>query len=141
MQAHVFDAVRATRARAIHLRNDYNALMSQIEIKLHAHHASLKLVTTESSGSTLPTVVSNRKLGNDNTTTESLPETVFAKVNSVVAGGPADQAGLQAGDKIYRFGDVHWLNHEKLSKVAATVQANEGVSHCFTNSSAELTNN
>lgn len=53
--------------------------------------------------------------------------TPFAKVNSLVPGSPADQAGLNAGDIIRSFGDVHWLNHERLSKVAETVQQNEGV--------------
>ena len=54
-------------------------------------------------------------------------ETPFAKVNSVVPGSPADQAGLKAGDTIRSFGDVNWLNHERLSKVAEAVQQNEGV--------------
>lgn len=52
----------------------------------------------------------------------------FARVNSVVSASPADQAGLKAGDTIRGFGSVNWLNHERLTKVAQTVQQNEGVS-------------
>jgi 26S proteasome non-ATPase regulatory subunit 9 len=57
-----------------------------------------------------------------------VPEIPFAKVNSVVAHSPAEEAGLKAGDMIRRFGNVNWMNHEKLSKVAETVQRHEGVS-------------
>lgn len=61
-------------------------------------------------------------------TDQGLIDTPFAKVNSVVPGSPADDAGLKAGDRIRKFGDVNWLNHEKLSKVAEIVQRNQGVS-------------
>ena len=64
-------------------------------------------------------------------------EAAFAKVNSVVAGSPADEAGLKAGDKLRSFGTVNWMNHEKLSKVAEVVQRNEGV--CLQQSSRFLT--
>lgn len=75
------------------------------------------------------------------TPSSALPETPFAKVNSVVEGSPADIAGLKAGDRIRRFGTANWMNHEKLAKVAEVVQGSEGVSffllssfslpHCF----------
>jgi len=48
-----------------------------------------------------------------------------------VAGSPAEDAGLRVGDRVRRFGDVNWINHDKLSKVAETVQRNEGVSAIF----------
>lgn len=54
-------------------------------------------------------------------------DTPFAKVNGVVSGSPAEEAGLKAGDKIRRFEDVNWMNHEKLSKVAQVVQRHQGV--------------
>lgn len=53
-------------------------------------------------------------------------ETPFAKVNSVEIGGPADEAGLKVGDWIRRFGDVNWMNHEKLTKVAEVVRRHQG---------------
>lgn len=43
-------------------------------------------------------------------------------------GSPADSAGLKTGDKILKFGDVNWMNHEKLSKLAETVAQNVEVS-------------
>jgi 26S proteasome non-ATPase regulatory subunit 9 len=51
----------------------------------------------------------------------------FAKVNSVVAGSPAESAGLKAGDLIRNFGYVNIGNHENLRRVAECVQGNEGV--------------
>jgi 26S proteasome non-ATPase regulatory subunit 9 len=98
--------------------------MSRIEAGLHAHHAAS---AAQASSSALPTAtrpVSGTGPHN-NTETLGVP---FAKVNSVVSGSPADEAGLRIGDCIRQFGGVNWLNHEKLSKVAETVQRNEGVS-------------
>lgn len=111
--------VRTTRARIIRLRNDYKRLMSRIEDGLHNHHAQARSLSTSQPASA----------PHAPTTSASSLEAPFAKVNSVVAGSPAEDAGLKAGDKIRRFGDVDWINHEKLSKVAETVQRNEGVSH------------
>lgn len=116
--------VRTTRARIIRLRNDYKGLMSKIEDALHTHHAQARNIAstqTAASSQGSPSVSSGQARG------VSTLEAPFAKVNSVVEKSPADTAGLQKGDKICRFGDVDWMNHEKLSKVAETVQRNEGV--------------
>lgn len=51
----------------------------------------------------------------------------FAKIESLVPGGPADQADLEVGDLITNWGGVNWLNHENLSKIQKVVQKNEGV--------------
>jgi len=51
----------------------------------------------------------------------------FAKVNSVVAGSPAETAGLKAGDQIRSFGYVNNTNHDGLKRVGECVQGNEGV--------------
>ncbi|KAL8735332.1 MAG: hypothetical protein Q9166_000877 [cf. Caloplaca sp. 2 TL-2023] len=110
--------IRTTRARIIRLRNDYKSLISKIEDGLHAHHAQAR---------DLPVMQSGATSSQASTSPASSLEAPFAKVNNVVAGSPADDAGLRAGDKIRRFGDVDWINHEKLSKVAETVQRNEGV--------------
>ena len=110
--------VRTTRARIIRLRNDYKSLMTSIEAGLHDHHAQARSLPTQQPAST----------SHAPATSASSLEAPFAKVNGVVAGSPAEDAGLKAGDKIRRFGDVDWLNHEKLSKVAETVRRSEGVS-------------
>ena len=100
--------------------------MARIEKALHAHHASNQTTeTTTAKAITQPVATSSASRA----AAESIPlEKPFAKVNSVVAGSPADDAGLKAGDSIRRFGNVNWINHEKLKKVADTVQSNEGVS-------------
>ena len=113
--------VRTTRARIIHLRNDYKALMSKIEVGLHEHHAAYQATNSPASGS-------NSAAGSSGTTAQGVLDTPFARVNSVVAGSPADQAGLKVGDRIRKFGNVDFMNHEKLSKVAEIVQRNQGAS-------------
>lgn len=113
--------VRTTRARIIHLRNDYKALMSKIEVGLHEHHAQYRAANPPASSST-------QAAGNSEITAPGVLDTPFAKVNSVVDGSPADQAGLKVRDSIRNFGNINFMNHEKLSKVAETVQRNQGVS-------------
>lgn len=65
-------------------------------------------------------------------------ESPFARVTSVVPGSPADEAGLEMEDRIKRFGDATWINHEKLNKIAETVHRNQGVSFFFDLSSTRL---
>lgn len=99
--------------------------MAQIEAGLHAYHASAKSSVASPAEGTIHNLP-NRQVP---PASESRPARApFAKVNSVVVGSPADTAGLQAGDEILVFGQVHWMNHENLTKVAETVQRNEGVS-------------
>lgn len=102
--------------------------MLKIEQGLHEQHASYQASnTSHTSVSDLGSTTSGSAIID-----QGLVDTPFAKVNSVVLGSPADDAGLKAGDTIRRFGDVNWINHEKLSKVAETVQKNQGVSFPFT---------
>ncbi|MCJ1418549.1 GTP-binding nuclear protein gsp1/Ran [Xylographa parallela] len=117
--------IRTTRARIIRLRNDYKGLLSQIEAGLHAYHASASQLTPTS---TPGTSVSQASELSRNTSTAASEHTgvPFAKVNSVVTGSPADEAGLKAGDEIIQFGNIDWMNHEKLARVAETVQRNQG---------------
>ena len=125
------EAVRTTRSRMIYLRNDYKALMSRIEAGLHAHHASTQ---RDASLNNPPTSSPLTATPSSNILSAGEIETPFAKVNSVAAGSPADDAGLRAGDEIRRFGSVTWMNHEKLSKIAEVVGHSEGVSvlcSCF----------
>ncbi|KAL6708805.1 putative 26S proteasome regulatory subunit [Coniothyrium glycines] len=112
--------IRTTRARIIRLKNDYKDLMSRIEKGLHEHHARLADQAQDNP----------RAATHSQNTTNALPavlEAPFAKVNSVVAGSPADTAGLVVGDTITKFGWVDWTNHERLSRVAEAVSQNEGI--------------
>lgn len=97
--------------------------MSKIELGLHEHHASYQASNPPTATGSSQGAVRSGNAAAD----QGLIETPFAKVNSVVPGSPADDARLKAGDRIRKFGDVNWLNHEKLSKVAETVQRNQGV--------------
>lgn len=105
--------------------------MKYLEKGLHDHFASLQRAQGATATGTDPntsTAPAQRPTATGTSTTDAASlGTPFAKVNSVVPRSPADQAGLKAGDAIRKFGNVNWLNHERLSKVAETVQQNEGV--------------
>ncbi|KAI8297400.1 GTP-binding nuclear protein GSP1/Ran [Colletotrichum sp. SAR11_240] len=105
--------VRTTRARIIHLRNDYKDLMVLVEKHLHEHFASL-----QEDDETQP-APSRGDIGllPDHVPLETLQEP-FAKVNSVVPGSPADEAGLKPNDEIRNIGYVSLANHDNLKKVA-----------------------
>ncbi|KAM3077687.1 putative 26S proteasome regulatory subunit [Clarireedia jacksonii] len=116
-------AVRTTRSRIIHLKNDYKSLMSIIEKHLHEHFARL--------AENPPTdETANNEVQPDRivpTFDEPAPLDIpFARVNSVAAGSPADSAGLKAGDVIRNFGYVNHTNHDGLKRVGECVQGNEG---------------
>jgi len=112
--------IRTTRARIIRLKNDYKDLMSRIEKGLHEHHARLAEQAQNDSAA------ASRAQAGQSAPPAAL-EAPFAKVNSVVAGSPADDAGLRAGDTITKFGWVDWTNHERLGRVAEAVSQNEGI--------------
>jgi 26S proteasome non-ATPase regulatory subunit 9 len=99
--------------------------MARIEKGLHEHHA--RLAEQAQNDTVAPSQV-QALLGAQ----PAVLEAPFAKVNSVVAGSPADSAGLRVGDNITKFGWVDWTNHDKLSRVAEAVSQNEGV--CDTDS-------
>ncbi|KAJ5871258.1 uncharacterized protein N7529_003611, partial [Penicillium soppii] len=115
--------VRTTRVRIIHLRNDHKAVMELIEKGVHEHFARLQstVAAPTTNGTSQPPTMPSLPVAS--TSQLGAP---FAKVNSVVSGSPADQAGLKAEDVIRSFGSVNWLNHERLTKVAEVVQQNEG---------------
>ncbi|KAJ5730424.1 uncharacterized protein N7483_004932 [Penicillium malachiteum] len=119
--------VRNTRVRIIHLRTDHKEVMQYLEKGLHAHFAKLQeaQASATTNGTTVPSALPSSTLENGTTDASALG-TPFAKVNSVEVGSPADQAGLKTGDAIRNFGNAHWLNHARLSKVAEVVQQSEG---------------
>jgi 26S proteasome non-ATPase regulatory subunit 9 len=98
--------------------------MSRIEKGLHAHHAHMAEQAQNSPAAAAVAAQAQAALQ----PTPTALEAPFAKVNSVVAGSPAESAGLRIGDTITEFGWVDWTNHERLSRVAEAVSQNEGVS-------------
>jgi 26S proteasome non-ATPase regulatory subunit 9 len=120
-------SVRTTRARIIHLRNDYKALMAKVEVALHAEFAALEaqgaIDTAVAETEPAPSMPIRAAVS------RSAPlDAPFATVDEVTAGSPAATSGLQAGDEISRFGAANHLNHDRLKKVAEVVAQNEGVS-------------
>jgi len=100
--------------------------MARIEVGLHSHHSDL--ASENSVPPQSATMTSSVSRTTTSTTASPISNSPFAKVNSVVVGSPAEDAGLRADDKILEFGSATWMNHEKLSKVAEVVAQNEGVS-------------
>lgn len=121
--------VRTTRARIIHLRNDYKDLMTKIEKHLHEHFASLMENGEDNEDQTrgADAAASAQGPALRDYVPATLDET-FAKVNTVAPDSPAATAGMQPGDLIRNFGWVNKANHDGLKKVAECVQGNEGVS-------------
>ncbi|KAJ4407788.1 putative 26S proteasome regulatory subunit [Didymella pomorum] len=100
--------------------NDYKDLMSRIEKGLHEHHARLAEQAQNNS------MAASQVQAGQSAPPAAL-EAPFAKVNSIVAGSPADEAGLKVGDSITKFGWVDWTNHDRLGRVAEAVSQNEGI--------------
>ncbi|KJK64814.1 PDZmetalloprotease [Aspergillus parasiticus SU-1] len=120
--------IRTIRAKIIRLRYDHKEVMKYLEAGIHDHFSNLQ----RAQGDTSSVSNTNGSSGTQsNLTGNSSSDAVmlglpFARVNSVAAASPADQAGLKPGDKIRSFGTINWINHERLSKVAESVQQNEG---------------
>jgi 26S proteasome non-ATPase regulatory subunit 9 len=107
--------------------------MEVIEKAVHAHFAVHQADAESGNDSTaqLPpnTNGTSHEPARDGPGYSRILEPPFAKVNSVLDGSPAAQAGLKAQDLIRNFGYVNRANHDNLKKVAECVQGNEGVSH------------
>ncbi|KAI8374233.1 uncharacterized protein BYT42DRAFT_500023 [Radiomyces spectabilis] len=103
-------AARTSRNLVYRLRNDYKAIMHEIELKLHAIHQA-------------------KRDAPERLTTQGVvlaEEIPFAKVNGVAPDSPADTAGLRRGDSIVRFGHVHAHNSEGLQALNQLVRQSEG---------------
>jgi 26S proteasome non-ATPase regulatory subunit 9 len=107
------------------LKNDYKELMNVIEKHIHEHFAK------QAENAEAATPLTNGHTRDIEVDSRPAPQVLtppFAKVNSVVAGSPAADAGLMAGDLIRLFGYVNNANHDGLKRVGECVQGNEGVS-------------
>lgn len=97
--------------------------MARIEKYLHEHFASM--ANGDDNAGVDPSIATQPAILPDSYN-EPLGQ-AFAKVNSVAAGSPAEEAGLKPADEIRSFGYVNHANHDNLKKVAECVQGNEGV--------------
>jgi len=101
--------------------------MNVIEKHIHEHFA--RLAENGANEEVEGTAATSRTASSISNTAAAQPSgPPFAKVNSVVAGSPAESAGLKAGDEIRNFGYVNYTNHHGLKRVGECVQGNEGVS-------------
>jgi 26S proteasome non-ATPase regulatory subunit 9 len=119
--------IRTTRARIVHLKNDYKTVMAKLEVAVHEHFAAGKSAQSlpPASNATSEHASTTVQMPSSTQPVSSAFEPPFARVNTVVENSPADTAGLKADDKVTRFGYVDWTNHERLGKVAHVVQQNE----------------
>jgi 26S proteasome regulatory subunit N4 len=115
------DIVRMTRARIIHLRNDYKSVMNKLEVAVQEQFAAM----AQNPQNAAPFANLTSRPATGSTAESDVP---FAAVDEIASQGPAEAAGLKIGDKIVRFGSVNWLNHDRLRKVGEVVNENEGVS-------------
>ncbi|KLJ09970.1 hypothetical protein EMPG_14621 [Blastomyces silverae] len=130
--------IRTTRARIIHLRNDYKDVMARAEQSVHDRFAQLHhqqnancpptTTTTTTAPSTSTSTIEDSATSSAQA---GIIETPFAKISTVADGSPAAQAGIKVGDAIRSVGHVNWTNHENLTKVAEVVQQNEGSAILF----------
>nr|POE59328.1 26s proteasome non-atpase regulatory subunit 9 [Quercus suber] len=112
--------IRTTRARIVRLKTDHKILMRKLEEAVHEQFALGKA----GQGATTSTAASAPAMQPIASQSPAI-EPPFAKVNTVVANSPAEQAGLKPGDKVIKFGAANWTNHERLAHVARVVQQNE----------------
>jgi S1-C subfamily serine protease len=98
--------------------------MTVIEKAIHVHFANQARLNPARAVNEAEQLAGNQSLPSRPVVPLDMP---FAKVNNVVAGSPADAAGLNAGDEIRNFGYVNLSNHDGLKRVAECVQGNEGV--------------
>ncbi|KAE8349601.1 hypothetical protein BDV28DRAFT_57805 [Aspergillus coremiiformis] len=120
--------IRTIRAKIIRLRYDHKEVMKHLEKGIHDHFLNLQRAEGDTS-SVSNTNGSSRAHPDD--FGNSSPDVAilgppFARVISVAVASPADRAGLKSGDNIRSIGTINWINHERLSQVAALVQQNEG---------------
>ncbi|XP_061784115.1 26S proteasome non-ATPase regulatory subunit 9 [Nerophis lumbriciformis] len=98
------------------LQNDHKAIMVEIEEALHKLHAREKAKRrrdeTEAREEAMELQV-------------TLPP-AFARVNSVIQGSPASEAGLKDGDEVVEFGSVNPGNFQSVYNIASVVQHSEG---------------
>ncbi|KAI9016290.1 putative 26S proteasome non-ATPase regulatory subunit Nas2 [Phycomyces nitens] len=122
-------AARVSRNQIHRLRNDYKALMTEIENTLHAIHEAKRqqdaVASVESTETPSVILVDTPQVSIEPETTMSLEP--FAVVNAVAPDSPAYSAGLRRGDKIVKFGSVNAENHNRLQALNELVQQSLGL--------------
>ncbi|KAK6432121.1 putative 26S proteasome regulatory subunit [Oleoguttula sp. CCFEE 5521] len=128
--------IRTVRARIVRLKNDWKGVMEKVEVAVLEGFAAKEMgeEDKEEAAGARSVEGAGHSNGVGVMRTESsvgraaapVIEPPFARVNSVAEGSPAATAGLRAEDRVVKFGNADWQNHERLGKVAREVQTNEG---------------
>jgi len=114
-----------TRARIIHLKNDYKNIMVKLDSALEEQFAQIRADQAAGLGPVLPPAPLS--IPNRSATGPISPiDLPFAKVDEVITNSPAEAAHLQVADQILRFGSVNASNHESLRRLGEVVAQNEG---------------
>lgn len=100
--------IRIARNKIIYLKNDYKAIMNEIEKALYDLHKENQL---------------QKEKQNENQNISKLRP--FAIVNSVSEFSPAYEAGLLAQDKIVEFGPINENNNNNLKALPEIVMNNK----------------
>lgn len=107
--------VRMARQTINRLRNDYNALLVQIEQELISIHSQFKAKEDE-------LVVKTTAFNSQ----ELIHHKPFAKVTQVDLNSPASEAGIKINDEIIQFGPYTHTNVRKnLAEIAELVRSHE----------------
>jgi 26S proteasome regulatory subunit N4 len=108
--------IRQARQRYNVLNNDYTVLMNKIEAELHSYFGNSESVNAKVTQE-VPVRV---QVGlNDS-------PVAFAEITEVTQASPASIAGFVPRDRIVKFGNVNYTNHNQLNSLADFVRANEG---------------
>lgn len=109
--------IRQSRQRFHRLNTDYNDLMKRLESELQNYFQhSQEYEETVSNNHQIPVEIGILAVE------ESLP---FAYISEVTEGSPAMIAGFKAQDKIVRFGEIDYRNHQNLQGLIQFVVAHE----------------
>lgn len=112
---------RKVRTEMIMLRNDYNELMNRAEQILCGSNPNSSRTPVYARPRTPPERESTFRR-------EPIPiGRPFAYIKEISPGSPAEQAGLQVGDEIVMFGNVHIHNHDRLRALPAEIAEDQVV--------------
>ncbi|KNZ57040.1 uncharacterized protein VP01_2257g4 [Puccinia sorghi] len=108
-------SVRVARARICELKNDLRATIDQLSQTLQI------LMPTKAGSPICPPIIRSTTNGFSSGSLKA-----FAQVDLVAPNSPAQQAGLQVGDQIVRFGPLDYHNHDDLQALGKLVPRAEG---------------
>lgn len=100
-------AIRTARHKVICLKNDYAEINKQIESYLYKIHSSSPVIRVEREKQKKTNGFLEEEEKNEKEAVKHAQKNTFAIIEHMVENSPAAKAGLQIGDCIYQFGDVH----------------------------------